>query len=244
MEMFDKLGGAYGGFVDKDPMRKMHYAAVIGKIYAAGVRSRLRVLDAGCGNGALPRILADEPYAADVTGFDSSASYIAEAEARERENPLGIRYACAAAHEFRAEIPQEAGCSVMVLPYAPDAAYLRQFFRAAYASLLEDAAFHSVVFRPGFAAFGGRVANRRFTRENAHGVQVDFLDPETGTKQFDSHLTQYSVAQYEDAAAGEGFREAIWSPLHPDPALLDRYGKPFWDPCVTEQPYALLSVRK
>ncbi|KPV64676.1 MAG: hypothetical protein AOA65_0892 [Candidatus Bathyarchaeota archaeon BA1] len=50
----------------------------------------LRVLDAGCGNGYLCRLLAKR--GAKVTGIDISRRYIEIAKKREEESPLGVDY--------------------------------------------------------------------------------------------------------------------------------------------------------
>lgn len=56
----------------------------------AGDVRRIRVLDAGCGNGYLSRILAKR--GADVTGVDLSQKLLAEAQAQESKAPLGVKF--------------------------------------------------------------------------------------------------------------------------------------------------------
>jgi ubiquinone/menaquinone biosynthesis C-methylase UbiE len=82
----------------------------------------LDVLDVGCGNGSLARILARRGNR--VTGLDGSAPIIERAKARETANPLGIKYqACDAARlTMVADESFDLVLSCMALMDMPDAA--------------------------------------------------------------------------------------------------------------------------
>jgi ubiquinone/menaquinone biosynthesis C-methylase UbiE len=69
-----------------------HRAIILPTMYAVlgSVRGR-RVLDLGCGVGVLARKLAREG-AQTVVGVDRSAPTLARARARERRDPVGVRY--------------------------------------------------------------------------------------------------------------------------------------------------------
>jgi small RNA 2'-O-methyltransferase len=77
--------GAVGGHADdmrgqeeeSSPLHQERLEAVAGALRAAGVGS---LLDAGCGSGALLRILATEPLLRRVVGLDASSAALAEAE--------------------------------------------------------------------------------------------------------------------------------------------------------------------
>ncbi len=67
-----------------------------GILRAIGDAAGIDVLDVGCGNGSLARILARR--GSRVTGLDGSTPIIERARAREAANPLGVTYqACDAA---------------------------------------------------------------------------------------------------------------------------------------------------
>lgn len=245
MDQFNKLNTGYSSFVGADPMRNgLHYPAVLQKLGETQQGVRRKVLDVGCGDGLLARMLASDPYKAQVTGFDSSPNFVTLAQQEEERQPLGIQYEVASADQFKTSEHFDDAVSVMVLPYAPDATYLRQFFRAACEPLKEGSRFVSVVFNPEFKAFGVQIGNRMFTKTDDGRVQVHFLHPETKETTFTSHLTQFSKGDYEEAAKESGFKKVSWEALHPTHEAVEKLGETFWEACDREQPYAVLVTEK
>ncbi|MBI5794134.1 class I SAM-dependent methyltransferase [Candidatus Uhrbacteria bacterium] len=247
MNHFNDLGGAYADFVKSDPMRNgLHYPAVLEKLDATKHGVRQRILDVGCGDGLFDRIMAIDP-AREVTGFDPSRRFIEIALEEDRLQQFGIRYDRASAHEFETEDRFDDAVSVMVLPYAPDAAYLSQFFRAASKPLENDGSFVSVVFNPDFKAFGMCIGNRLFSRTDDGKVQVHFLNPaskEEVWKTTPTVLTQFTRAEYETGAKDGGFAKVTWEKLYPTEDAVEEFTPEFWEACVREQPYALLIATK
>ncbi len=249
MDQFDKLKKGYVDFVKIDAMRNgLHYPEVQRILTEIQHDIRWRILDVGCGGGHLARQLASE-LGASLTGFDSAPALIAEAQAEEKRNPLGVRYEVARADQFHTDERFDDAVSVLVLPYAKDAADLQMFFRAACEPLEAGGRFISVVFNPEFKAFGERIGNRMFTREEGKSVEVHFLDPRTLQRAFKKDdervfLTQFSRGEYEGAAKGAGFRRVSWEPLRPSEEAVKIYGKEFWEPCEREQPYAMVIAEK
>jgi ubiquinone/menaquinone biosynthesis C-methylase UbiE len=93
-----------------------------GILKAIGDAAGIDVLDVGCGNGSLARILARR--GSRVTGLDGSTPIIERARAREAANPLGITYqACDATRlTMIADNAFDLVVSCMALMDMPDAA--------------------------------------------------------------------------------------------------------------------------
>lgn len=245
MDQFNRLQDEYASFVESDPMRRgLHYPGIINKVFETSVLTHQRLLDIGCGDGLLDRILASDPYFAKVTGFDSAPDLISIAKTNEANTPLGIQFDVKRADEYQPSENYDNAFSVMVLPYAPDEAYLIHFFKAAYASLSNGGRFLSILFNPSFQAFGTTIGNRMFTKSDPASIQVHFLHPQTGKTVFTSHLTQFSQDQYEHAATQVGFSKIRWQQLHPSTNALQQWGTDFWKQCIDQQPYALLITEK
>jgi SAM-dependent methyltransferase len=217
---------------------------VIKKLYEDRAEVRRKILDVGCGDGLLARILASEPYLAQMKGFDSAPNLLDAARKEEEAHRLGISYILASAHEYRGTEECDDATSVMVLPYAPDATYLKEFLASASSSLQKGGRFISIVFNPEFRAFDQIIGNRRFTRTEDGKVQVHFLDVQTKQPTFTSLLTQFSTEEYDRAALDGGFAATSWEKVYPIPEAVQALGADFWKPCEEEQPYALLVVEK
>src|SRR3989344_7352816 len=114
MDQFNKLNTGYKDFIAIDPTRETHYQNVLPKLRERQAEVRRRVLDAGCGDGRLARILASDPYNMQVTGFDSSPNFIKLAQQEEDQHPLGIRYEVASADQFKTTEHFDDAVSVMV----------------------------------------------------------------------------------------------------------------------------------
>lgn len=252
----DEKEKKYGDFVKIDYTRLyLHYSTVLEKLLSGReeipekVEEIWKVLDLGCGPGTLDEIMASPPYNFAVTGIDSSLPYIETAKQEAKKKNLLIDYHHVAAHEFRTDKRFDDAVSVMVLPYAPDAAYLTQFFRAACEPLESDGRFISVIFNPDFTAFDKIIGNRMFTETGDGKVQVHFLDPITKKPVWDPtkkpiFLTQFTRKEYKNAAQEGGFASMEWEELQPSEEGIEKTGEEFWEPYTQAKPYALLTARK
>ncbi len=226
----------YAKFVRDDPMRNaLHYPSVL---QILGNVSGRHVLDLGCGDGRFDRLLAKS--GANVTAFDIVPAQIEEAELQEAESPLGIRYEVADATTYVSDRLHHDAVSIMALPYATDPKALQAVFRTAFTAVMENGRFISVVFRPGFSAFGKIIGNRQFQQDQHGNIQVEFLHPITKVPCFTSHLTQFDKEQYEEGAHAAGFRKTQWIDPTPTPASLQKLGQEFWQTCMEERPYAIV----
>ena len=210
---FEAQAASYASFIDEDPTRGLHHQTITQKIN--DLRQSINnpiVLDIGCGNGKLARMLAEQTGAR-VSGFDISAKLIEIAQQQEWHSPLGIQYAVADQLSFRTTTKCDAAVSVMVLPYAPDITALQQFFACAHQNLKPGTEFHSVIFNPEFTAFDQQIGNRIFDQIADSKVRVNFLDPKTSETKLQSTLTQFSRSQYELAAKSAGFNQITWQTI-------------------------------
>lgn len=240
-EQFNTGHNEYASFIESDPIRHfLHYPSVIKEL---GKLRDERVLDIGCGDGLFDRKLAGE-YGAKVVGYDISQNLIARATEKEKEKPLGIQYEQADPLGFRGTESFDNAVAVMVLPYSPDAGYLKNFFASAHENLKDGARFISVIFNPEFKDFSCVVANRFFRKADEHKIDFDFLDPKSGEVKFNAQLAQFSREEYERGAREGGFSQVIWKELYPDEKGVKEFGEAFWRKAIEAQPYALIVVRK
>ncbi len=240
-EQFNAGHNEYALFIESDPIRHfLHYPSVLKEL---GELSGTRVLDIGCGDGLFDRKLAGE-YGAKVVGYDISSNLIAKAQEKEKEKPLGIHYVKADPLGFRSAESFDNAVAVMVLPYSPDAEYIKNFFASAHTNLKAGGRFISVVFNPEFNGFGQVIANRFFRKAGEQKVDFDFLDPKNGEVKFNAKLAQFSKADYERSAKESGFPSLEWKNLIPNEEGVKKSGEAFWQKAVELQPYALLVARK
>lgn len=237
MTDFGKIDN-YAAFVEQDPFRNgLHYPAVISEL---GELQNKKLLDVGCGDGRLPRKLAEA--GANVVGYDMALKKIEEARELGGAN---IEYQVATPQSFSHEERFDDATSVLVLPYAESVDELTQFFSSTCNHLVTNGRFISIVYNPDFTAFDQVIGSRRFTKQGGNDVQVEFLNPNSKETQFTSVLHQHSQDNYEQAAEQGGFNSVIWKKLFATREAIDQLGESFWKQCHEEQPYAaLIATRK
>ena len=92
------------------------------------------VLDMACGEGVYARQFR-QAGAAEVTGVDISSAMVSLAEAQERAKPIGCRYVCADATEFKPATPVDVVTAIYLLNYARTPDELQGFIRACFGAL-------------------------------------------------------------------------------------------------------------
>ena len=207
----------------------------------------LTVLDLACGEGFYSRLLRHRG-AARVTGLDLSAGMIAQAEAQEARQPLGVRYAVADARELSGDNPVDLAVAAYLLNYARTPVELQAMCDGIARSLKPGGRFVTVNTNPAFA-FPSAPCYRKYgfqteaVGEWGEGAPVRWtfhLDDGSFTIE-NYHL---SVASHEEALRRAGFRDIRWHPpvLSPDaPAEQDH---DFWSTLLEFPPLAFIECIK
>ena len=230
----------YTNYIEDDPFRRgLHFPAVEEVL---GDPNKKRILDIGCGDGLLPRLLAER--GATVVGYDRSPRQIAEARARVSAPGLDATFVVATPQTFIQDGTFDAAVSVMVLQFATSTEELAAFFRSASRHLGPGGRFISVVINPLFSAFGEDFVIRRWTRLEGNNMRSDFLDRASGRVEMTVEVHQYTSEEFERAAISGGMKPAAWRKLFATPDAVRQMGASFWRPCHEHQPYALFVAQK
>lgn len=230
----------YRAYIEKDPYRRgLHYPAVVSEI---GDLRNKRLLDAGTGDGQLPRLLASK--GASAVGYDHNPKMIEQALAHDENRGLNVKFMAAKPQNFRDEKLFDAVTSVMVLNYATDLDDLTAFFRSAQRYLIAGGRFVSIVLNPAFAAFDADFVVRRITRLEGNQVRMEFLNEKTRAVEQEAVMHQYSAAEYTRAAIAGGMRPEGFKKLSASAEAREAKGEKFWQPCHEHQPYAMFVAGK
>ncbi len=203
-----------------------------------------RILDIGCGDGIFAELLA-KSGAAEVVGFDKSENLIAHAKQSSLKACLGdkLHFVVSEPEDFGAG-PFDVAVSNMVLPYAENEGHLKVFFETANRNLAPQGKFVSVTLNPVGEFVAGGVPNRRITRLDDGGIQIEFLDPATQKTQITAVVNQFSKVVYERAISDSGFTKVTWKDLSPTPEGVQKLGQEFWQKIAEYKAFTLLVVER
>jgi len=124
-----KLSANYSSLIKQDPLKV--YAQYPSTLhYLKNIKNK-KILDIGCGDGLLPRMLAEK--GAKVVAFDVSKEQIALAKKLSRG--INIKYLVASPEKFKTAEKFDRAISTMVLIYARDLQEVKDFFTCAYNAL-------------------------------------------------------------------------------------------------------------
>lgn len=171
-----------------------------------GVEGR-RVLDAGCGEGFISRLLAQR--GASVTGVDVSTLLLEEARRQEEQQPLGIVYlhgSVADLHDLRGF---DTVVSSLVLPIVPD---YKEAIRAAARALRMGGDFVAALTHPAFDGVGAGWVQRpsgdvRWST-NRYMAEVEGRAAH-GAPTYHRPLNHYMNTAFEAGFALTGLREPV-----------------------------------
>jgi 2-polyprenyl-3-methyl-5-hydroxy-6-metoxy-1,4-benzoquinol methylase len=229
----------YRAYIENDPYRRgLHYPAVIAEI---GEVYGKRILDAGPGDGQLPKLLASR--GATVVGYDHNPNMIKKAISDDGALTVGVTFVEAKPQNFASANRFDLSTSVMVLNFATGIADLIAFFRCAQRHLVPGGRFISIVLSPLFSGFDKDFVVRRITKLEGNQVRMEFLNEKTGDVEQKAVMHQYSMEEYEQAAGDGGMHAAGWKQLFASPGAVQMKGEAFWYACHRYQPYAMFIAR-
>ena len=220
---YDTISQNYTDLVKNDPAKQfVQYPSALNLL---GDVSQKTILDVGCGSGIFDRELARR--GAIVTGYDVSSKQIAHAKKSEETESLGIQYLVSDPSEFQTTEKFDKAVSVLVLHYARDKKHLAQFFFSTCQALKDNGKFVCILVNPNFKRLGQSVYNRRFIKLHSGKMQVDFLDKNQQIS-CSAEYSDFSTADYEQAAINGGFRSVKWIHLKVEKAGLQKMGQSYW----------------
>jgi SAM-dependent methyltransferase len=238
---YDGISTAYADLVGQDPSKRfVQYPWALAQVPAQ--LSGMRILDIGCGEGSLARMIARR--GALVCGYDNSIAQIHRASLEERKERLGIEYIHADPVDVLEKAPPQPfdiALSVAVLHYARDRAHLEAFFSSTYRLVKSGGHFAALVSNAGFLRFGQTIYNRRYCREPDGRLRVDFLDA-TGIR-CSAVYSDFSRTDYETSAFEAGWGKFTWCPVKVTEEGKRELGG-FWNGFEEDCPYAGFTVVK
>ena len=212
---------------------------------ALGAIRGLRVLDLACGEGFYTRLLRMAGAEA-VTGVDISGEMIRLAERQEGDNPLGCRYVCSDAADFRPTGTVDLVVAMYLLHYAGSADKLLRFLEVAHAALCPGGrlvGFNDNVLSPprGTVSWSkyGIVKTGPVVPTPGAPIRYRFTNNDGTEFEFNNYFL--SPATYEEAFREAGFDDFRWLNVSVDPA---ERNNPFWDDFLKNPPVIAFTATK
>lgn len=238
---YDSISVDYAELVGHDPAKLyVQYPWAIAQLPVE--INGLRILDIGCGEGSLARILAGK--GGTLYGYDNSIAQIRQARKAEERRPLGIAYLHADPSnvaEKTSPILFDFALSTSVLHYARDQDHLAAFFSSTWQLLSAGDTFAALVFNPDFRRFDQRIYNRQYSREPNGRLRVDFFD--SNQKRCSAFYSDFSRFDYEHAASANGWTAFTWTAVEISRKGREDLGN-FWLGFEEDCPYAAFRVTK
>ncbi len=205
------------------------------------------VLDMACGEGVYARQFR-QAGAAEVTGVDISSAMVSLAEAQERAKPIGCRYVCADATEFKPATPVDVVTAIYLLNYARTPNELQGFIRACFGALRPGGllvGFNDNIRRPprpddvSLAKYGVERTCARHPPREGDAILYRMTNHDDRTFVFENfYLTP---ATCEAAMREVGFDDFQWVDAMLDP--IER-NNPFWNDFMAHAPFTAFRATK
>jgi len=238
MQQYDEIGKSYSEMIRVDPIKifvqRPCALSLLGNIKGKSV------LDVGCGDGIISRMLAKE--GASVVGFDPSEKLIASAQSDEEKYPLRIKYFVKDIQSFNSKEKFDNAVAVMVLCFAKSEKELQAFFNKIY-SLLDKGASFSVVDIDGSALFPGiNYYGRKFLFKGKKPIGVEWHVP--GAPVSKTFANYFSKEVYGNCAKIAGFKKVTLAPIIPNKEGVKELGEEYWGDFVKKPVWFGLSAVK
>jgi len=222
MTQYDKIGKSYSEMIRVDPVKifvqRPSALALLGNV------KEKSVLDIGCGDGIISRMLAKE--GGKVVGFDPSKKLIASARSDEEKSPLGIKYFVADIQGFVSKEKFGAALAVMVLCFAKSEDELQDFFNKIY-FILNKGAVLSVVDINGSALFPEiNYYGRKFLFSGKKPIGVEWHVP--GAPVSRTYANYFPKNSYMNCAKKAGFQKVTLTPIAPNKEGVNELGVGYW----------------
>ena len=234
LAVYNSISKEYGDLVLHDPSKRfVQYPWAISQVPQPPLG--LHILDVGCGEGSLPRLLAQK--GALVCGYDNSAALIEQAVKAETVTPLGIKYIIADPTVIWVKCPTkrfDIALSTAVLHYARDTDHLASFFSSTYQLLKPGGVFAALVCNPEFKRYNHFIYNRVYAREPNGHLRVDFYDADK--KCCSAYYSDFATIDYEKAAQTCNWQSLTWCPIKVTQEGKNLMGS-FWDGFEEDCPY-------
>lgn len=205
------------------------------------------VLDMACGEGIYARHFR-QAGAADVTGVDISSAMVSLAEAQERAKPIGCRYVCADAAEFKPAAPVDVVTAIYLLNYARTPEELQRFVRACFGALRPGGllvGFNDNIRRPprpddvSLAKYGMERTCARHPPREGDVIRYRMTNFDERTFEFENYYL--APATCEAAMREVGFDDFRWVDAMLDPA---EGNNPFWEDFMAHAPFTAFRAKK
>lgn len=217
MSLFDRNPAP---FLEQSTARTPYAALEFGTfLEVLGPVAGLSVLDVGCGEGRLTRLLADAG-ARHVTGVDISAAMLARAQERDRNEAAGsgpdritYRQVSAASRTWRLDAPADVATAMYLFQHAPSEADLARMCRFIARNLVPGGRLVAYGLSPDYDA-----SKAPADMEARLGFHYRALDPEAGRYElaiggYTAPVHAWSRSVTETCLRDAGFLSVSWHPL-------------------------------
>lgn len=219
MQQYDKLSKSYGIFIKTDPIKQYVQYPTMEKFL--GVVKGQTILDIGCGDGLFTRRIGQK--GAKIIAYDNSVEQIKKAAKHKSKH---ITFVLADPYTFQSKEKFDKAFSILVIPYAKDRKYLKQFFISTSKFLKNKGEFVSIIINPEYKRFGEIAYDRLLEKTKNQKIKANFLNGKR--TYFTALITNFSKKYYEKCAMEAGFKKITWKNVEISKDGVEKLGNKYW----------------